>query len=76
MYNLIKTFRLAIIIIFLLSVIFLFAKYLLLPILIFVIAMKVFGRFKFKKTASSNTSKKRQNTKDNNVIDVEYEDVE
>ena len=76
MYNLIKTFRLAIITIFVLSIIFLFAKYLFLPILIFVLAMKIFGRFKFKKTVSGNTSKKKQTTKDNNVIDVEYEDVE
>ena len=76
MYNFIKTIRLAAIFSFVLGIIYLFAKFLLIPILIFALIMKLFGYFKFstvKKNSNQEPSKKHD---DDNFIDAEYEDVD
>lgn len=73
MYQLIRTFRFTIILLFVLTLIFLFAKYLLLPIIIFVIIMKVFNKIKFKKVKKTTSQSKKTN---NTIIDAEYEEVD
>tara|TARA_Y100001934_G_scaffold59743_1_gene74003 strand:- start:36 stop:257 length:222 start_codon:yes stop_codon:yes gene_type:complete len=73
MYHLIRTFRFTIILLFVLTLIFLFAKYLLLPIIIFVIIMKVFNKIKFKKVKKTTSQSKKTN---NTIIDAEYEEVD
>ena len=75
MYNFIRTIRLAAIFSFVLGMIYLFAKFLVIPILIFALIMKLFGYFKFnavKKNSNQESKKKR----DDNFIDAEYEDVD
>ena len=73
MYHLIRTFRFTIILLFVLTLIFLFAKYLLLPIIIFVIIMKVFNKIKFNKVKKTTSQSKKTN---NTIIDAEYEEVD
>ena len=73
MYQLIRTFRFTIILLFVLTLIFLFAKYLLLPIIIFVIIMKVFNKIKFNKVKKTTSQSKKSN---NTFIDAEYEEVD
>ena len=73
MYQLIRTFRFTIILLFVLVLIFLFAKYLLLPIIIFVIIMKVFNKIKFNKVKKTTSQSKKTN---NTIIDAEYEEVD
>ena len=73
MYHLIRTFRFTIILLFVLTLIFLFAKYLLLPIIIFVIIMKVFNKIKFKKVKKTTSQSKKTN---NTIIDAEYEEID
>ncbi len=74
MYQLIRTFRFTIIIFFLLTLIFLFAKYLFLPILFFVLIMRFFNYFKFTKVKNKSSSNSKD--RENSIIDAEYEDVE
>ena len=73
MYHLIRTFRFTIILLFVLTLIFLFAKYLLLPIIIFVIIMKVFNKIKFNKVKKTTSQPKKTN---NTIIDADYEEVD
>ena len=73
MYHLIRTFRFTIILLFVLTLIFLFAKYLLLPIIIFVIIMKVFNKIKFNKVKKTTSQSKKTN---NTIIDAEYEEID
>ena len=73
MYQLIRTFRFTIILLFVLTLIFLFAKYLLLPIIIFIIIMKVFNKIKFNKVKKTTSQSKKTN---NTIIDAEYEEVD
>ena len=73
MYQLIRTFRFTIILLFVLTLIFLFAKYLLLPIIVFVIIMKVFNKIKINKVKKTTSQSKKTN---NTIIDAEYEEVD
>ena len=76
MYNFIKTIRLAAIFSFVLGIIYLFAKFLLIPILIFALIMKLFGYFKFTAVKKNNNQESSNKHDDNNFIDAEYEDVD
>ena len=76
MYNFIKTIRFAAILSFVLGIIYLFAKFLLIPILIFVLVMKLFGYFKFNTVKKNNNKESNNKHDDNNFIDAEYEDVD
>ena len=78
MYGFVKTFRIALILSFILGIIYLFAKFLLIPILIFALVMKLFGYFKFKKVTKKNSSHQSNNNSNNKnkIIDAEYEDVD
>ena len=77
MYGFVKTFRIALILSFILGIIYLFAKFLLIPILIFVLVMKLFGYFKFKKVTKKKSSHQSNNSNnENKIIDAEYEDVD
>ena len=76
MYNLIKTFRLGIIISFFLIIFFLFAKFLLLPITMFILIIKLLGYFKFKKITKNKTKKTNKKHHDKSFIDAEYEEVD
>jgi len=76
MYNFIKTIRLAAIFSFVLGIIYLFAKFLLIPILIFALIMKLFGYFKFSPVKKSNNQESNKKHDDDNFIDAEYEDVD
>ena len=75
MYNIIKTFRLAFIVAFVLSVIFLFFKHLFIPIIIFIVIMRLFKLIKFKKV-QKNKNKESSTSKKNGIIDAEYEEVD
>ena len=74
MYNLLKSLRLSLILLFICSLIFLFAKYLLLPIIIFMFITKFLGYFKFKKPINKKSNNNRDN--DSKIIDAEYEDID
>ncbi len=78
MYNIIKTFRFALILSFVLGIIYLFAKFLLLPILIFALVIKLLGYFKFKKVKKDNSSNQSDNNENNEskIIDAEYEELD
>ena len=74
MNNILKTLRSFLILGFIFYLIYLFAKFLLIPIFIFVLIMKLFRmanvKFKF------NNPEQKKNKSDNNVIDGEFEDLE
>ena len=76
MYNFIKTIRLAAIFSFVLGMIYLFAKFLLIPILIFALIMKLFGYFKFSKVKKNSNKESNKKRDGDNFIDAEYEDVD
>lgn len=76
MYNIIKTFRFTVIIIFLLIMFFFFTKFLLLPIIMFILIMKLLGYFKFKKITKNKTKKTNKKHHDKSFIDAEYEEVD
>ena len=76
MYNFIKTIRFAAILSFVLGIIYLFAKFLLIPILIFALIMKLFGYFKFSAVKKSDNQEPNKKRDDDNFIDAEYEDVD
>tara|TARA_Y100001960_G_scaffold290400_1_gene330972 strand:+ start:651 stop:887 length:237 start_codon:yes stop_codon:yes gene_type:complete len=78
MYNIIKTFRFALILSFVLGMIYLFAKFLLIPILIFALLIKLLGHFKFKKVKKDNSSDQSDNNGNNKskIIDAEYEELD
>ena len=73
MYDIIRLLRTTVIIAFILVIIWKVAQNLLLPIVIFIIVMKLFSSIKInKKTANKKKSKKKKDR----VIDVDYEDVD
>ena len=69
-------FRLLTMFSFVLGIIYLFAKFLLIPILIFALIMKLFGYFKFSAVKKSNNQEPNKKHDDDNFIDAEYEDVD
>ena len=77
MYNIIKTFRFALILIFILSVVFLFFKHLFIPILIFILIMRLLKVFKFRKIHNKKEAPSNSNSSsDNKIIDAEYEELD
>jgi|TARA_B100001029_G_C15012123_1_gene424907 Na+/H+ antiporter NhaD/arsenite permease-like protein len=73
MYNFISTIRFTAVFLFILWMIYLFAKFLLIPILIFALVMKLLGYFKFNKIKNKKSNKKHN---EQNFIDAEYEDLD
>ena len=73
MYNFISTIRFTEVFLFILWMIYLFAKFLLIPILIFALVMKLLGYFKFNKIKNKKSNKKHN---EQNFIDAEYEDLD
>ena len=73
MYNFISTIRFTAVFLFILWMIYLFAKFLLIPILIFALVMKLLGYFKFNKIKNKKSNKKHNQQ---NFIDAEYEDLD
>ena len=73
MYNFISTIRFTAVFLFILWMIYLFAKFLLIPILIFALVMKLLGYFKFNKIKNKKSNKKLN---EQNFIDAEYEDLD
>ena len=62
---------------FFLGIIILFFRYLFIPILIFIIILKIFSKLKINRSSQSkeNTVKNNTNNK-NKIIDAEFEDVQ
>ena len=73
MYDIIRTLRFSAIIAFFLYLVYLFARFLFLPIFIFVLIMKLFSYIKINKKQTKNTNSKKGK---DNVIDVDYEDAD
>ena len=73
MYDIIRTLRFSAIIAFILYLVYLFARFLFIPILIFVLIMKLLSYIKINKKQAKNSDPKE---KKNNVIDVDYEDAD
>ena len=73
MYDIIRTLRFSAIIAFILYLVYLFARFLFIPILIFVLIMKLLSYIKINKKQAKNSNPKE---KKNNVIDVDYEDAD
>jgi len=75
-YNILKTLRFSAIITFVFIMIFFFAKYLLLPIVIFILTMKLLGYFKFKKIIKKKAKNPKKKHHDKSFIDAEYEELD
>ena len=73
MYDIIRTLRFSAIIAFILYLVYLFARFLFIQILIFVLIMKLLSYIKINKKQAKNSDPKE---KKYNVIDVDYEDAD
>ena len=74
MNDILKTLRSFLILGFIFYLIYLFAKFLLIPLFIFVLIMKLFRMMNVKFKFNNQRSKK--NKSDNDVIDGEFEDLD
>ena len=74
MNDILKTLRSFLILGFIFYLIYLFAKFLLIPILIFILIIKLFRMMNVKFKFNNKRSKK--NKSDNDVIDGEFEDLD
>ena len=74
MNNILKTLRSFLILGFIFYLIYLFARFLLIPIFIFVLIMKLFKTVNIKFKFSDQNSKKNKSNSD--VIDGEFEDLD
>ena len=77
MNNFLTSFKSIVYISFFLGIIILFFRYLFIPILIFIIILKIFSKLKINRSSQSkeNTVKNNTNNK-NKIIDAEFEDVQ
>jgi uncharacterized membrane protein len=79
MNNFLTSFKSLIYLSFFLGIIILFFKYLFLPILIFIIILKIISKFKINRVIKSKVNKNKKYTGKKNridIIDAEFEDVE
>ena len=77
MNNFLTSFKSIIYLSFFLGIIILFFKYLFVPILIFIIILKIVSKFKINKiTQPKQRNDKTGATKKNKIIDAEFEDIE
>ena len=74
MYDIIRILRTAVIIAFIFYLLWQFARYLLLPLVVFIIIMKLLSFIKVTKTKSSSDTSNSKD--DDHFIDGEYEDLD
>lgn len=74
MNDILKTLRSFLILGFIFYLIYLFAKFLLIPIFIFILVMKFLRMINFKFKIRKKRS--RKNDSENNIIDAEFEDLD
>ena len=74
MYDIIRILRAGVIIAFIFYLLWQFARYLLLPLIIFIIIMKLLSFVKIKQKKTSKNKSETQN--DDQFIDGEYEDLD
>jgi len=74
MYDIIRILRAGVIIAFIFYLLWKFAQYLLLPLIIFIIIMKLLSFVKIKPKKTNKNKSENQN--DDQFIDGEYEDLD
>ena len=76
MNNFLTSFKSILSISFLLGMIILFFRYMFIPVIVFIIILKILSKFKFNKVNKSEVNKVRKKTTNKNkIIDGEFEDI-